>query len=384
MIPDFGNEHFLAQMKQLKPKGTFNSYLVSLTAMMHGYDVIFYKSQKEASSKISTFPATFPDPVFFDVKSGNNTVKFASSRTEFEEPKASQLTLNKSYLKAYLAKAGINVPFGGGASVKDLAILDKMKRAGVDLVSVKPVAGKGSRGVRLNKTLEQAETIVKDNPDDVFIIEQMIVGAEFRVTASKTDVVAAQMIIPPHVIGDGKSTLNDLITQETEARKRNPVFAVRPLDPRQIIHMVSVQKAHGSNVLDKGKVFRLTADGLPNVAFRVPVLDRLPQQIKDIATQTVQLIRGSVCGLDIFADRAGIPYVLDIDATSGMWFESFPHPKGDWNLDVPEYILRKNFPRHRSEPRQILSYDYAALKDELLREDRQTKGVNAADFVEFA
>jgi len=383
MLPQFETDQFLVQIAKLWPKGTFNSYLLSITGLMNGYDVVFYKSQKEANTTIPHFPADVTEPVFFSVRSGKKLTRFSSSRNEFTDRKAHQLSVNKSILKAHLARAGINVPYGGGASAKDLSILKKMRQAGVNRVSVKPVVGTASRGVRLNQTLEQAVEIINDNIKEVFIIEQMIVGTEFRITASKTDVVAAQMIIPPHVIGDGKSTLKDLLSRETEARKRNPAFLRRELDPKQVLQMFAVQKAHATNILEKDKVFRLTSDGLPNVAFRIPVLDRLPNHIKDIAKHTVQLIGGYICGLDIIVDRAGVPYVLDIDAVSGMWFECFPHPTGVWNLDVPEYILKKNFPKHRGQKRQILSYDYAALKDELLREGRSTNGVNAVDFVEF-
>ncbi|TVQ04477.1 MAG: hypothetical protein EA338_01430 [Roseinatronobacter sp.] len=383
MLPAFDNEQFLTQIAELRPKGTFNSYLLSLTALMNGYDLLFYRSQKEANTNISHFPAEVAHPVFFSVKSGKKLTHFSSSRDEADSLKAHRISTNKSLLKAFLAKAGINVPYGGAATLSDLTILTKMKQANVDRVSVKPIAGKGSRGVSLNQTLEEAEQIIRTNPNDVFMVEQMIRGAEFRVTASKTDAISAQMIVPPHIIGDGQSTIFELIEREEAARKRNPTFMNKLLDREQVLHAISLQGWQANTVLKKDKILRLSTDGLPNRAFRVPVLDRLPTAIKDIAKQTVQLIGGSICGLDILTDRAGVPYILDIDAISGMWFECFPYPTGEWNLDVPEYILKKNFKKHRGPRRQILSYDYKALREELLRDGRTTRGVNPADFVVF-
>ena len=384
MLPKFETDEFLTQIAELQAKGAFNSYLLSITALLNGYDVIFYRTQKEANTSIPHFPSEVADPVFFAIRSGKKITHFASSRSEFSDLKTHQIVENKSLLKAHLSQAGINVPFGGAASIQDFSILNKFHQAGVNRVTVKPVIGKGSRGVRLNQTLDQAKHAIHQNPGQVFIIEQMITGVEFRITASRAAVVAAQMISQPHVIGDGKSTLKHLVEREIEARKRNPAFLKRELDPRQILQMYALQKAQDSDILENGKKFWLTSDGLPNFAFRVPVLERLPSHFKKIATRTVQIIKGSICGMDIVADQAGVPYVLDIDAVSGMWFECFPHPTGAWNLDVPEYVLKKNFPKHRCNRRQILSYDYTALKAELLREDRQSKGVNAADFVVFA
>ena len=384
MLPVLQSEHFLQQFKNLKEKGSHNSYLLTLAALSCGYNVNFHRSQKEADSKIKRFPADVDEPVFYSINSKRKIVHFTSSRSEHDNLKAHTLSVNKSVLKAYLSKAGINTPFGGAAKSDNRAILTSLKKAGIDRVSVKPVAGKGSRGVRLNQTLEQAEAIIAENPQDIFIVEQMIQGAEFRITASKKDVVAAHMIIPAHVVGDDITTLKDLIEQEVKLRKKNPAFVTRPLDPIKVLESAAAQGVHGSNVLKKGEIYRLTLDGLPTRAFRTPVLDRLPKQFVDIAKQTVQLIDGVVCGIDVLADRSGTPYVLDIDAVSGMWFECFPHPTGEWNLDVPNYILKHHFPKHKGTQRQILSYDFVALKEELMREGRTTKGVNAADFAVFA
>ena len=383
MLPDFGSDTFLKQMKQLRGKGVFNSYMMAVTALQQGMTVQFYRSQAEAGTDIKHFKPETDNLNFYSIMAAGKVLHFSSSQSELEGMQAHAVTQNKSVLKYRLSKNGINVPFGGAATVKDMAVVEKLKAAKVKHVSVKPVTGGGSRGVHLYQSPDQAIAIIKAAPETVFIVEQMVEGAEFRITASQTDIVSAQMIIPPHVVGDGESNLQDLILREGAARARNPCYMMRPLDTAKILQSMQAQKVDADTVLDKGQLFRLTLDNMPNRAFREPVLDRLPKRIKDTAKQTVKIIDGFVCGLDIFVDKAGEPYVLDIDAVSGMWFECFPYPNGEWNLTVPEYILKHHFPRHKRVDRVIKSYDFTALRDELLREGRTSKGVNAADFVEF-
>jgi D-alanine-D-alanine ligase-like ATP-grasp enzyme len=383
MLPDFSNDTFMQQFHKMSPKGEFNSFMLSLTAILDGHEVRLYRTQAEAGMNVEHFPARVDAPVLYSVRGAGKVLHFSASRCEVQTPQPHARVRNKSRFKQRLARAGINTPFGGAVTSKSRAVLDAMKQANVARVSVKPVMGSGSRGVHLYQSLAQAEAIIDNKPEQEFIIDQMIVGAEFRITASKTDIVAAHMIIPAHVVGDGVSTLQELIEAEAVARKRNPAMINRPLDLRDILYAMAAQGKVGTAVLKEGEIYRLTLDGLPTRAFRVPVLDRLPKSVSTIAMETVKLIDGVVCGLDIVVDRAGVPYILDVDANSGMWFECFPYPNGDWNLDVPRYILKHYFPRHKRVERKILSYDFAALKAELLREGRASSGVNAVDFVEF-
>ena len=45
---------------------------------------------------------------------------------------------------------------------------------------------------------------------------------------------------------------------------------------------------------------------------------------------------------------------------------------------------KHHFPKHRTKKRVITAYDFEGLRQLLAKEDRTTKGVNAADFATFA
>ena len=385
MMPEFGSDEFLTQVEWFRGREVlFNSYLISITALMQGMDVHFYRTPNEAGTSNKLFLPKYDDPLFYRISTKDKTIFMAGSHFDRENPTAIQLQHNKSVLKAMLSKAGINTPFGGVASSTQKDILKSLAKAGVDRVTVKPAQGKMSQGVQLYQTLEEAEAILDANPSIVYIVEQHIDGVEFRITASKTEVIAAALVIPAHLKGDGKTTLKDLLAAEGEARSKNPANRSRPIDPQAIAKSAMVHGIDGTTVLPEGHVFRYTLDNMPYSAFRVPVLDRLPQNIKDCAIQTVRTVDAAFFTMDIFADRGGIPYVVDIDGSCATSKECFPYPDGNWNLDVPRYILQHHFPKHIDQERNIKKYDFLGLRAELLREDRQTKGVNAADFVEFA
>ena len=341
MLPDFGSDRFLKQVEWFKGREEiFNSYLLSITALQQGFDVTFYRTQAEADSSVKLFRAVFNKPIFYSISSKRKCLFFAGSSSERDNPAALALQDNKSILKALLQKADVNTPFGGVVTAKDRRVLTALEQAGVNSVTVKPVKGDGSKGVQLYQTLDQAAEIVRTNPDTAYIVEQQIKGIEFRITASKTEVIAASIVIPAHITGDGVSTLKELINREGEARARNPANRSRPIDQRKIVISAAAQGVDGTTVLDEGQLFRYTIDNMPYSAFRVPVLDRLPQNIKDCAIATVRAVDANFFTMDIFADRAGVPYVVDIDGSCAMSKECFPYPNGEWNLAVPEYILK--------------------------------------------
>jgi hypothetical protein len=61
----------------------------------------------------------------------------------------------------------------------------------------------------------------------------------------------------------------------------------------------------------------------------------------------------------------------------------FPHPLGNWNLEVPRGIIRNFLPVRNVAPRVLTGFDYHAMTAELFREGRAYGGVNAADFATF-
>ena len=384
MLPDFGSDQFLAQVEWFKrSERLYQSYLLSITALLQGMTVQFYRSQAEAGTNIKLFSATFDRSIFFSIESRHKTIFFFGSNSERDYWAVQHLQDNKSILKALLHKSNINTPFGGAVNANDKRVLTALRNATVPLVTVKPITGIHSKGVQLRQTLAQAEATIASNPTSAFIVEQHINGTEFRVTASKTKVIAAQKVAPAYVVGDGVATLKQLVEREGAARNRNPARRSRPASLEVIARSAAAKGWDGNTVLPKGEVFYYAADNITSTQFRIPVLDQLPQNVRNCAIATVRATKAAFITMDIVVDYAGEPYVVDVDSSCAMSMECFPYPNGEWNLTVPEYILKHHFPRHKRVDRVIKSYDYAALNEELFREGRTSKGVNAADFVEF-
>jgi hypothetical protein len=379
MLPDFRNDHFMQQMAQLSPLA-LNAYLLSLTALGEGLGVRFYRSQAEAQAKVAFFPAAVQDAVLFSVAHLGQKVRFFGSLSEREDATAGAVAANKSILKAKLAQAGVVTPFGGAVRADQLGVMEQLKAKKIEAVSVRRIDPGAAPSPHVPMPLAEAEKVVRDHPTSVFLVEQQIMGGALRVIASPRDVVSAQMLIPAHVMGDGSSSIEQLILQEVEQRQRHPIWASDTAFAAQAKALLERATADIAHVPPAGQTIPLH---LPAHAHRVPVLDRMTPDMTKAVKDAAAAVGASVCAVHLVVNRAGKPFVTDVELRPSVLFDCFPYPNGEWNLDVPEYILRHHFPKHQGQMRQVLSYDFAALKAELFREGRTSKGVNAADFVTF-
>src|SRR5699024_10873161 len=63
---------------------------------------------------------------------------------------------------------------------------------------------------------------IKKELNEDIIVEQYIDGHDYRVYVIENEVVGAILRVPPNIIGDGKSTVEELIKIKNKDRMRNP------------------------------------------------------------------------------------------------------------------------------------------------------------------
>lgn len=115
------------------------------------------------------------------------------------------------------------LPVADGCMVYDIAdALDCAGDMGYPVV-IKPKDGNQGKGVSVNinsdEELREAYGIARNYSRDV-LIEKFIKGKDYRVLVVGDNVVAVSQRIPPSVIGDGISTIKELVYKENKNPKR--------------------------------------------------------------------------------------------------------------------------------------------------------------------
>lgn len=134
---------------------------------------------------------------------------------------------SKHHTKKFLNLAGVATPSGAEFQRDESRIALEFFAKFDTPVVVKPTNASSSHGVSVNvstpddfqKAWEVA--IEESNENSRVLVEEHIEGIEIRCFVIKDKVVAAAVRLPPFVVGDGASTLDELITSERERRKRN-------------------------------------------------------------------------------------------------------------------------------------------------------------------
>jgi cyanophycin synthetase len=134
---------------------------------------------------------------------------------------ATEIACDKQLTNKLLSEAGIPVPEGKIVSTHDEAVVAAM-RLGFPVVT-KPADGNHGRGVNTNL----------DNVDEVrwafeqarlegeeVLVEQHFNGNDYRILVIGGEVVAVAERSPAHVVGDGKSNIQQLIERENSDPRR--------------------------------------------------------------------------------------------------------------------------------------------------------------------
>lgn len=161
---------------------------------------------------------------------------------------------NKRMLKKHFSKLGFPIASGGSASVLPYA-LDVFARITPPVI-VKPALGSGSRHtilhIQTKEQLERAFTIANQVSPFV-VIEEELVGPVYRATVVNGRLEATLRRDPPHVVGDGVSTISELIEKANENPKRGgPYYSKLGLNEKAQEEL-SYQGLTESSVVPEGK-----------------------------------------------------------------------------------------------------------------------------------
>jgi cyanophycin synthetase len=245
---------------------------------------------------------------------------------------------DKQLTKTLLDQAGCPVP--GGETVTTLSQAQRVARRLISssgAVTVKPLDANQGKGVTVAcstpEEVERAFDFAQQYGRRV-IVEEFLKGRDYRVLVTGKKVAAASWRRPPHVTGDGRSTVRELV----ELENRNPargaghtnILTRIPLDDlaiqvlaKQGLDLDSVPAA-GATVDLRGSA-NLSTGGTAE-----DVTDLLPEETREICIRAARTIGLDVAGIDIVCEDIAQPLreqkggIIEVNAAPGIRMHQYP------------------------------------------------------------
>lgn len=284
------------------------------------------------------------------ISDGEKKVTFRGGRSSINKPGVGLICSDKEITKAYLKRKRVKVPFG---NVFDIAEADKIRKF-VEVtgwpVVLKPVNGSQGRGVfsGINSVGELNEAIVQSKDfSKIVIVEEFVKGFEHRFLFLGDKVVAVMQRIPANVIGDGKTSIKELIENKNLIKRSRKTKAQSeiPVDPHTITKLAK-NNYDLTSVPHSGEVVYLRENSnLSTGGDGVDKTNTINKKIKKSIERAAKSIPGLLwAGIDVIIDENENNYaVIEINTSPMISMHHFP-----WEgkpIDVANIFLDYVFTR---------------------------------------
>ena len=240
---------------------------------------------------------------------------------------AETISRDKDLTKSLLQSCGVPVPEGRMVDSPADA-WDAAEDIGLPVV-VKPCDGNHGRGVFTNlmtrEEIEAAYTAAIDEGSGV-IVERFVRGSEHRLLVVGGKLVAAARGETASVIGDGHSTINELIDSQLNSDPRRGAHEEFPLDLIDLAH----------NMVSRHEVTRqgFTPESVPVAGREVLIVrtgnhtcditDQVHPSVADIASLAARIVGLDIAGVDLVCEDISRPLdeqrgaIVEVNAGPGL------------------------------------------------------------------
>lgn len=308
---------------------------------------------------------------------GKKQVRGVATTFDGDSHLDSDFTTRKDDCKAFLSTLGFPVPKGDIVVSREEA-LTVAKEIGYP-VAVKPVVG--HKGIGVTADVQDAEelksafgraikAIPEDQPNHV-IVEKSISGADFRLLCVNGRFIAATERRPASVVGDGRSTISELIKRENRTLPRldTPTSALSKIQCDESMEMyLDEQRLSLNSVIEKDrtvylrKVANLSAGGVS--------IDATPTVHPDniiLAQDIAQHFRLTCLGIDVISPSLAKSWkfgefgILEINSAPGIFMHL--NPAVGESVDVPSHILETFFESGTAAKIPIITFNKISVQE---------------------
>lgn len=265
-----------------------------------------------------------------------------------------EIACDKEDTKYLLEQAEVLVPRGDIIG-RESSLEAACRYVGFPLV-VKPVGGNHGRGITVNiKNYEDALVAfhAAKNVSSKVIVEKYITGEDYRLLVINNVLVAAAKRTPANVVGDGKSTIKELVDEVNKDSRRgygheNVLTKITINDLTKTI--IAVKGYTEDSVPAKGEtvILKDTAN-LSTGGTAEDVTDIVHPSNVSMAERISKIIDLDICGIDIMTTDISKPLeetggaVLEVNAGPGFRMHLAPTTGLPRNVAAP--VVDKLFPQ---------------------------------------
>lgn len=318
-----------------------------------------------------------PDEGLMQYGYGKHLVRGVATTFDCDSHIDSDFTTLKDDCKAFLHTLGFPVPKGDIVLTEDEAIA-AAERIGYP-VAVKPVSGHKGIGVTAD---------VRDQEDLIFafqravdahaegdsirvIVEQNVPGIDVRLLCVDGKFVAATQRRPASVIGDGISTIDELIDQENRKSERldTPTSALGKIirDDSMKRYLAEQQLSLDSIPERNEEIFLRKVANLSAGGVSVDVTDKIHPDNIILAQDIAQHFRLVCLGIDVLTSDISASWkdggfgIIEINSAPGIYMHL--RPAEGQSVDVTSRILETFFTTPESAHIPVLTLNRISRKD---------------------
>lgn len=255
---------------------------------------------------------------------------------------------NKVVTKEFLIRHKVCVPHGEDYQYIDEAMLDYPLLKHKQIV-IKPNSTNFGLGISILKHQFTQEEYLKAleiafSFDTKILVEDFVAGQEYRFFVIGDETVAILHREPANVIGDGISTISELVEMKNQDPLRGEGY-VRPLEKIKLDEIekmfLAAQGLNFESVPNDGeKVYLRENSNISTGGDSIDFTDMIPNSYKRIAIKAAQSVNAKICGVDMIIKDITIPYpennyaVIELNFNPAIHIHTYPYQGKDRKLAV--------------------------------------------------
>lgn len=268
---------------------------------------------------------------------------------------STDIASNKAATKKLLGEMGVPVPKGYRIK-RESELESTLDSVGFPVV-IKPLDGNHGRGATVGiKSLEDAipafDLAKAESRSGWVIVEKMLVGEDFRALVVDNKLVAIAERTPAHVVGDGESTIQQLIDKTNEDPRRGygheNVLTQIEVD-ESTRKLLAAKEYTLETVLPVGE--RMILKTTANISTGGTAIDRTDEAHPEnvfLFERIAKIVGLDVIGIDVIAPNITDPLsqngggIIEVNAAPG--FRMHLAPSEGIGRNVAEYVVDMLFP----------------------------------------
>jgi glutamate--cysteine ligase len=256
---------------------------------------------------------------------------------------------NKTVSKKLLADNDVLVP--GGETFDDpSAALEYCQQAAWDKIVIKPATTNYGLGITMASSGSGAAILKRGIADafslaDTILVEEFVAGGEYRFLVVDFETVAICRRIPANVVGDGVSTIEELVAKKNTDPRRGQEY-ITPLEKIQLgkteLSVINDEYGYDQNsVPGENKTVLLRRNSnISTGGDSIDATDQVAPFYCRIAEQAAKLVDASICGVDLILphpNQENDYAILELNFNPVLYIHNYPY-EGQ-NREVGEKIL---------------------------------------------